>query len=93
MGLKTIIFNSELEFRNYVILNSKRISSIIVFEDLLDCTIFFYCFFQEGLIVATKEHSENNFSTYRKIYQQLKAELNLRNEPYLNQQNVIKLIR
>ena len=91
MELKTIIFNSELEFREYVIQNSKRISHIIVFEDFLDHTIFFYCFLEGSLIVATKEQSANNFSTYKKIYQQLATELELLINSNADQLDIINL--
>lgn len=83
MELKTIIFNSELEFRKYVILNSNQASRIIVFEDVLDNTIFFYCFIKEDLIVSAKERSANNFSTYREIYSNLASNLQLC-EPYFS---------
>ena len=77
MELKTIVFNSELEFRKYVILNSNKSSRIIVFEDVLDNVIFFYSFIKDDLIVSTKERLNNNFSTYRKIYSNLTSKLQL----------------
>lgn len=93
MELKTIIFNSELEFRKYVILNSKLISQIIVFEDAPDHTIFFYLFVQKGLIIATKEPSSKNFSYYRKIYERLANEFGFNIVPNHYQFGAIRMVK
>ena len=77
MNFKTIIFNSELEFRKYVIQHSKDIQRIVVFEDIPDNTIFFYCFMQKKTITATKESSSKNFFSYLTIYEQLAFKLQL----------------
>jgi len=77
MELKTIILNSEVELRDYVAKSSHNITQIIVFEDALDNTIFFYCFTKNGLIYACKEPSAKKFRYYKKIYKQLAKKLNL----------------
>ena len=46
MNYEMTIFNSEKDFRKYVIQNRNNISQIIVFEDILDHVVFFYCFNQ-----------------------------------------------
>ena len=85
------IFNSELEFRNHVILNSKRISQIYVFEDILDSIIFFYCFREDYSVFATKEASSNNFSYYREIYMHLASIINLKFTDNYTQTNSVKI--
>lgn len=77
MEVKTIILNSEQEFRNQVILHPHVISQIIVFEDVLDQTIFFYCFTQNGFIYTCKEPSTKKFHFYKKMYKQLAKKMNL----------------
>ena len=84
MKIKNIILNSESEFRKYIISNSDDILKIFVFEDSLDPIIFFYCFFSNGLIIATKEPSTKEFLYYNKIYTQLTRELNLDIDPDSN---------
>ena len=71
MGLKTIILNSEVEFRHYVILHSKEVQRTVIFQDTLDHTIFFYAFLQNMTIVATKEPSYKGLHTYQRLYAQL----------------------
>ena len=71
MSIKTNILNSELEFRDYLIENINYINKIIVFEDILDHVIFFYCFMENNTIIATKELELNNFSYYAKVYKYL----------------------
>lgn len=93
MKFKTIIFNSELEFRRYVFQNVKDIFQIYVFEDVLDHIIFFYCFTQEGSIVATKEPSSNKLSYYIEMYKLLTKEFNICISPDLNQARTLKLIK
>ena len=68
MKIRSILLSSELEFRNYVISNSQNISQVIIFEDILDCVSFFYCFCKDGTIVATKEFMCKSFSFFRKTY-------------------------
>lgn len=93
MELKTIIFNSELEFRNYVILNSKDIFHILIFEDVLDCTIFFYCFTKTYWLVATKEPSSKGFSTYEDIYTDLSKENGFKIVAIYNQKNALRFVK
>ena len=94
MELQTIIFNSELEFRNYVIHNSGRALHIIVFEDVLSNVVFFYCFFQGGLVVAAKEFLwDDSFFVYKEIYEHLATKLRFRLEPYGCQQNVVNIVK
>ena len=75
--MKNYVFNSELEFRKYVILNSKDVCKLFVSDDILENFIYFYCIFSDKSIIAAKEVSRNNFSYYNKIYRQLSEELNL----------------
>lgn len=77
MEIQTIILNSELELRKYVTLHPNAITQIIVFEDALDQTIFFYCFTKIGLIYACKEPSAKKFRYYKKIYKKLAKKINL----------------
>lgn len=79
LNLESSIFNSELEFREQIILNYKFIDKIFVFADELDKKIYFYCFLLNGNIFATKETLKNNFSYYNEIYKNmmLKLELNV----------------
>ena len=71
MKLNTHILSSELEFRNYIQKDIENIIKIIIFEDILDKTIFFYCFMNNNTIIATKESTLNNFSSYVKLYKDL----------------------
>lgn len=66
--MKTIILNSELVFRNYIIRRVEFIDKIIIFGDTLDNNIFFYCFMHDGTIIATKELELNRFSYYVNVY-------------------------
>ena len=91
MGLTTIIFNSEPEFRKYITLNAKDIAQIFVFEDELDRVIFFYCLTKNHLIVATKEPSSKNFFPYKEIYEKLAEKFNLKATPIPNQAYAIKI--
>ena len=91
MGLTTIIFNSESEFRKYIILNAKYVAQIFVFEDELDHVIFFYCITKNHLIVATKEPSSKNFFSYKENYEKLAEKLKLKATPISNQPYAIKI--
>ena len=93
MELKTIIFNSEPEFREYVILHSKDIERIIVFEDIPDHTIFFYSFTKQGIIIATKEPARKEFSSFQETYTQLANELHLHPVSYLEQIATVEFAR
>ena len=76
MKIRTIILSSEIEFRNYVISNYPNISQVIIFEDILDGVSFFYCFFKDGTIIATKEFMYKPFSHFRKIYSDMAKHIN-----------------
>ena len=69
--MNTIIFDSELKFRQYLIKYSKNINNMIILEDKLDNIIYFYGFTCDDLIIATKESSLKNFEYYTKIYKKL----------------------
>lgn len=77
MEIKTIIFGSEPEFRDYVIRHSKDIIRIVIFEDKLDNKIFFYCFMTKRLIVATSEPLTITYEFFHKAYITLANSLNL----------------
>ena len=68
MCLKTIVFDSEVEFRECVIQHLNDIYKIIIFEDVPDKIIFFYCFAKKGLILSAKEPSIKKFCLYKKRY-------------------------
>lgn len=89
--MNTIIFDSEIKFRKYLIKNSEDIISIILFEDKLDNTIFFYCFMNNNLILASKNSSINNFEYYLEIYMKLIVKLNLYIEYNTKNPKVLKL--
>lgn len=93
MEIKSIIFDSESEFRRYVILNSKDISRIIIFQDTFENVVFFYCISFDLTISATKEHSICNFPKYKKDYSKLASQLNLHVDPTLLSQNILSIIR
>ncbi|MBR3132483.1 MAG: hypothetical protein IKG42_00115 [Clostridia bacterium] len=76
MKQKTKILSSERDFRNYINSNKSSIKQILVFEDLLYKTIFFYCFCKDNLIVATKEYNNRNFSFYLKKYEKIAKKYN-----------------
>lgn len=92
MSLEIITFNSELEFREYVIQHSKGIERLLVFEDTLDQMIFFYCFAKSGSYVATKEHLFENFNAFKHIYTQLANKLELNNTTNYNNNDTIEFI-
>ena len=90
MEFKCIIFDSELEFRKYVIQYSKELRRIIIFEDTLDEFIFFYCFMKDNTIVATKELSTKNFSSFKSSYLQLVTKLNCNASIHRNKIDVLE---
>lgn len=92
MELKTIILHSEYEFRNFVISSSQDISHIIIFEDTLDCTNFFYCFDKNGSIIATKELIYADFSHIKEIYTQVAKKIHFSISNYYDRKNAIKLV-
>ena len=93
MEFESIIFKSELEFRNYVVQNIKDISKIIVFEDILENNLYFYCFINESIIVGTKEQSIKRFDFYKEIYQSLTKEWDFNTIPEQSQFKILKLVK
>lgn len=91
--MNTIIFDSELEFRNYLIENSESIISIMLFEDKLDNVIYFYSFAKNSLIIASKELSIKNYDYYNKKYLKLIKTLNLNIEYTIDSPKVLKLTK
>jgi hypothetical protein len=77
MNQKMIILSSELEFRNCVDSNLNLIYQLLVFEDTLASTIYFYCYTQNHIVFATKERLNNNFKTYKKYYKRIAKKLKL----------------
>ena len=71
MKYKSIIFDSELKFREYLIQNFEQIYKLFVFEDSLDNVIYFYCFFNNYVMIAAKEKVKSNFCYYAKLYKEL----------------------
>ena len=93
MEFECIIFNSELEFRKYVIQHVKNIQRVLVFEDELDQMIFFYCFTKGHIYVSTKELSIKDFSSFKETYSHLASELHLNIGIYHNDVDTLEFIR
>ena len=91
--MNTIIFDSELKFRQYLIKYSKNINNMIILEDKLDNIIYFYSFTCDDLIIATKESSLKNFEYYTKIYKKLTKKLGLDIEYNQANPKVLKLTK
>lgn len=77
MEKRTIVLNSEFEFRNCVIQNSKNVNQILVFDDKQHEVVFFYCFTTIGLVYTAKELSIVNFEKYKNYYKRLATECGL----------------
>lgn len=75
MELKSKILSSELEFRKYIIQNRRDIKRIFICEDSLDNLIYFYCFANDNVFVATKEQSAKKMASFIKTYLKLSFEL------------------
>lgn len=91
--MNTIIFDSELKFRKYLIKNSSNIIYVILLEDKLDNTIFFYSLTKDNYIIASKELLSDNYDYYSKIYIKLVNKLNLDIEYTTNNPKSLKLTR
>jgi hypothetical protein len=89
--MNTIICNSELEFRNYLIEHSDEIINVMVLEDKLDKVIYFYSFTKNSLIIASKEFYPKDFGYYSKKYQKLIKTLGLNIEYIGNNPKILKL--
>lgn len=76
MKINSIVFNSEIEFRESVIYNYNYIDKIYIFEDSLDNIIYFYCFLYNKSFFATKTYN-NDFIYYSTIYKKLQKELKI----------------
>lgn len=91
--MNTIIFNSELEFRNYLIEHLEDIINVMVLEDKLDSVIYFYSFTKNDLLLASKELSIKDFDYYSKKYKKLIKILKL-NIDYINDDpKILKLTK
>lgn len=91
--MNTIIFDSELKFRKYLIKNSSNIIYVILLEDKLDNTIFFYSLTKDNYIIASKHSSITDFDYFYKIYQKLMKKLELNIEYTSNNPKSLKLTR
>ncbi len=91
--MNTIIFDSELKFRKYLIKNSSNIIYVILLEDKLDNTIFFYSLTKDNYIIASKELLSDNYDYYSKIYIKLVNKLNLDIEYTTKNPKSLKLTR
>lgn len=91
MKLKSIIFKSELDFRNFIVKNSNDILNIFICEDNLDNCIYFYSFTSNNFLFETKEPTSNNFSYYVEIYKNLIDKLKISINS--NHPKALKLIR
>ena len=91
--MNTIIFNSEIEFRNYLIDHSDNIINVMLLEDRLDNVIYFYSFTNDSLIIAAKESSIKNYDYYNKKYRKLVKLLNLDLEYTNNNPKVLKFTK
>lgn len=77
MNHKTIVLNSEAEFRKSLMQELSTVSQIIVVKSVLDETIYFYYYTENGQLHTAKESSVKNFSSYKKMYKRLAKELGL----------------
>ena len=89
MEKKIIILDSESNFRNYIIVYLKEVHKIIVFEDIIEKTIYFYCFTKDGYIITTKVLSLNNFSSFQKSYKTFANQSNL--QYFFSKNNVLTI--
>lgn len=91
--MNTIIFNSELEFRNYLIEHLEDILNVILLEDKLDSVIYFYSFTKNDLLLASKELSIKDFDYYSKKYKKLIKILKLNIDYICDNPKILKLIK
>lgn len=91
--MNTIVYDSELKFRKYLIKNSDDIINVIILEDKLDNIIYFYSFTNNNFIISSKEYSKEAFEYYSKIYKNLLKKLKLDIEYNSNNPKVLKLIK
>lgn len=75
MECKATVYGSEKTFRNYVTTNSKKISHLYLFKDHVADVIYFYCFFDDYLYIASSVTIHTDFSFYAKIYSKLATKL------------------
>lgn len=91
--MNTIIFNSELEFRNYLIEHLEDILNVILLEDKLDSVIYFYSFTKNDLLLSSKELSIKDFDYYSKKYKKLIKTLNLSIDYINDDPKILKLTK
>ena len=76
--MNCIIFDTEIEFFDYIINNKENVVELYVFSDYLDNIIYFYCFYDnKELLIASKEKDDNSFEYYLLKYRKLAFDLNL----------------
>ncbi len=91
MNQKTIVLNSEAEFRKSLMQDSSTVSQIIVVKNVLDETIYFYYYTENGQLHAAKESSVKKFSSYKKMYRRFAKEFGLSVFPGTSQLITAKL--
>lgn len=91
--MHTIVFNSEKEFRKYLIKNYEDIINVILLEDKLNNYIFFYSFTNNNLIITSEHSSLTNFDYFSKTYQKLMKKLELSIEYTTSDPKYLKLIK
>ena len=91
MNPKTIVLNSEEEFRKSLLQDSSTVSQIIVVKNESDETIYFYYFTGNGQLHVAKELTLNRFSSYKKMYKRFAEELGLSVFPGTSQLITAKL--
>ena len=79
MKLNSIVYKSEIDFRNFVLHNINNIDKLYVFEDVLDKIIFFYCITKNNYYVSSKVES-SSFNIYKRIYEEINNKLGLKKE-------------
>ncbi len=77
MTNRTIVLDSELEFRKFVIQNSSKLTQIIVFDDKKENAIFFYFLTSNGRVYSAKELSLKYFEKYKNYYRKIALDYGL----------------
>lgn len=90
METKTIVLNSEFEFRESLTQNSCNITQIMVVKCPLEQMVYFYYYTETGYIYTAKELSLKNFSFYKKMYKRITKELGLQIFPNTYQLIAVK---
>ena len=77
MEKELVIFDSEMKFRSCVTSHPENVFRIIIFEDILEHVIFFYCVGFENLIYAAKDFDYKHFSSFVQTYIEFAKQFNL----------------